>query len=191
MRGNSNWGIPERHHAIANVFVDGSLLREDGLAAGIKQQVYDEDQFFRLQLFAERREILDIHEHHGDIADFTTELEGFGVGFDFRKDGWCNIVAEGAAKLAAFLVSDQQFESDARQKYSGKRQQRKSRVKEQAVAAKGQNCQAQNASRQKSHRRHRQPWAYNAPQDGDRRPCHQHNQELASRGPFRPCEKCT
>ena len=37
--GNRDRGIPERHDSVSDVFVDGALFGETGLAAGIKQQV--------------------------------------------------------------------------------------------------------------------------------------------------------
>ena len=74
--------VPERHHGVAHVFVDGAAMRQHHLRQRVEQAVDEADQALGIVLHALRDggEAAHVAEQHGECAPLAAELQLRGVG---------------------------------------------------------------------------------------------------------------
>ena len=112
--------VPKRHDAIADVFVDRSLVLHDDLGHRRQEFVDQVAELLRGQTLRHRRKPADVAEHDGDGADLAAELQFFRIFGEFGDVMRREITREGFADLALLglgqaVVEELPQDIDARQ----------------------------------------------------------------------------
>src|SRR5262249_30642555 len=92
MIGNIERCVPERHDGVADELVDRAQLRLDGVRQWREQMAHEFDQLLGAELFRNRREVANIHEHqrqrppHAAATRPSCSMSGDSSSFD-RSSG--------------------------------------------------------------------------------------------------------
>ena len=109
--------IPERHDAIAHVFVDGALSIEDHVGHRREESIDQRGESLRipLELFGDRGESSDIREKQGHFPHLATEHQPFRLIGELLDKGRGEILAESAADLPLLGFGAQEVEQGGAQ----------------------------------------------------------------------------
>src|SRR5689334_972494 len=96
--------IPERHHRVTDVFVDGSTMRKDRIRCRLQERVDRTCQRCGIESLRQRRESAQIAEQHSELAQLSAELGEPRIRdhtLDHRRR---EVTLEYAAYMPAFAV---------------------------------------------------------------------------------------
>src|ERR1700687_4935378 len=99
-----DWGAPHGHDFVANVFVQGAILREDHVGHAAEKLIEERHQGVRvvLKTFGDRREPSDVGEEDGELAGFTAEGQQLRMVAQQPRHFRRQIQTERVADLALF-----------------------------------------------------------------------------------------
>ena len=115
-------GVPKRHDAIADVFVDGSLQLGDDLGHRRQKAVHELGQGSGVHAFGEGSKAADVAKHDRHHPHFAAEREPFGMGREFLDIVRRHVARKGVADLALARLGAQI--ADQRRREVNERQHR-------------------------------------------------------------------
>ena len=114
MIGDVDGRVPESHDRIADELVERAFVGDDVAAERVEEGVEEGDDGGRRQPLADLGEIPDIDEHHRQFAVVAAEAERVLGMLDAVEQRRRQVLAEGAADLAALAVGDQEAKRRSR-----------------------------------------------------------------------------
>ena len=98
--------VPERHDGIADILVDRAVMLQHGFRHRRQEVVEQRGERGRLHLLRDRREIADVAEHDGEIAQFSAQAQQAWICRQPLDHRWGKVVAEGARARACARRSE-------------------------------------------------------------------------------------
>ena len=99
--------VPERHDAVAHIFVDGAFAFEDDVGHRCQEPVDESGELLRVKFFGNRGEVPDIAKQHRHGLHLAAQGELFRMGGELLDHRRRQIAAERAAHLAALGLGAQ------------------------------------------------------------------------------------
>src|SRR5271167_2123316 len=93
--------IPKCHDAIAHIFIDGTLVRENGVGHRGQIAVQEGCQTVRIKPFGYRRKAANVAKHNCQLAQFTAKRQSLWVLGEMLHDRWSEITAERVPDMSA------------------------------------------------------------------------------------------
>ncbi len=104
MIGLGEWGVPEAHDGVADVFIEGAVVGEDLVGHVAEVAVHEDAEFFNVHGFGHVGEVGDVGEEEGELRAGGAEDEFFGVLRELLGDGGGDDFGEGFEHEAALFV---------------------------------------------------------------------------------------